>query len=795
MKKIAMLLLLCLTLGLVPGVSAAETQNLFLNHEFTNWSARTDTATQTEYQRLREWSGTWNAGGGLSREETVVRSAPYALKIDAAKNNGDVFVYQNVEVLPATEYTVGFWFYGAPEKAGDNVGNVGVKFEFYHVDEAGSRTSVGGDLNLTLAHETDNEWTYKEASATTPQGCNQVSILIRFKSKALGYVDDASFMRTGDPQHATGLTDQIFYYKEDIDAEKNGMAEITMNAYYTAADFQAAVSLKDPDGETIFESQKQRFTEGKATVSFPLRLLTQMKTAYSLTMQVYGAEETPVWTKTQNIYGYPRPSAIGEDGQYRVGGVLFQPTVGYHINLPPSGAVPGPDTAEGTDWFDAAVEAGVNVVQLSYYYGDPDRIKAALDRCQQYGLKALICLYRNNFPAGNNTEKIKNAVGEMVTNAENTPEVVKIAKDHPATFAYALKDEPFSHMLPEAYIELEEGYRLIRNEDDVHPVWIVDNTVKSYAEQAKYTDIVGIDPYPRSAELSATYVTDRIRRAVDAAQGKPVYAVLQACRYGDTDDDGKDDYFPTGAELRHMAYQALAAGAKAIGYYAFTDPVYENGNRVALMDTDLWEPITDFAANEQEKAYVFFRNSQLLRTVETDEILMQLRSFDGESYVVVLSKKNTAQVCTTEAFDGKIEETFLGKGNSIADISDTVWTINAAPHAADIYKLRKDGLFFSKNGIIMETLESGTFTAEANLATDKDKTVTLLCALYNKTANATELVSIQDIASGKAMNGFLHLSGAVTIDAETVADEIALFLFSAGNMKPLTSGIKKKIER
>ena len=82
---------------------------------------------------------------------------------------------------------------------------------------------------------------------------------------------------------------------------------------------------------------------------------------------------------------------------------------------------------------------------------------------------ALICLYRSNVPAGNTTELLKNSRGEFTTNADNTKEVVEIAKHHPATFAYAVKDEPFSHMTPTMYADLENSYKIIRDLDDVHP--------------------------------------------------------------------------------------------------------------------------------------------------------------------------------------------------------------------------------------------------------------------------------------------------------------------------------------
>ncbi|MBX7255653.1 MAG: hypothetical protein K1Y02_04750 [Candidatus Hydrogenedentes bacterium] len=141
-----------------------------------------------------------------------------------------------------------------------------------------------------------------------------------------------------------------------------------------------------------------------------------------------------------------------------------------------------------------------------------------------------------------------------------------------------------------------EGYKLLREIDTNHPVWMNHaprNTIEQLAEFNRGADIVGCDIYPVPArvgghsdlmDVTVTSVGGYTKRMQDAAPGKPTWMVLQGFGWadlGETKSDPKRDEFrrPTFDESRFMAYDAIANGARGILYW---------GSAYIEADSQLW---------------------------------------------------------------------------------------------------------------------------------------------------------------------------------------------------------------
>ncbi len=803
MKKIAVLIAILMALGSFPGAMAAETNNLIQNNNsFETWD-------WNDKYPLANWNGTsdmWGTALSQNTEHTKTGGSSLQMLPDTGKN---VYVYQPADVLPGTAYAFSFWFLGMEGKT--NNGNVEIAFEYRKAD---GKTSAGSSVKIKPEISESGAWQQISASTETPLECGVLRAVIYVYHPGGGYVDDVELIRTSEPRYGEASTDKIFYYKEEIQPDSMGEAVVTLNPYYTPEDFTASVSWQNADGSWMESDRKLFNAEGKAVLSYSLAGLIEVKKAYTVKAHIYAADASadakPLWTEEKTVYTYNRPLTLDEDGNYRrlvfdaegnprlINGEyvledeFFQPTLAYHVSQPKA------NTPDEDNMYLQAQRAGVNVVQLSSYYADPARIETALNLCQNYGLMALVCLYRSNVPAGNSAELLKNSQGEYTTNAENTKAVVEIAKHHPATFAFAVKDEPFSHMTSTMYEDLENSYKIIRDIDDVHPVYIVDTA--DVVRLTKYADICAIDPYPKSPAESGTHVVNRTELAVTAAKGqKPVYVILQAFCYGDTDNDGMHDYFPTWQEIRHMWYQALASGAKAVGYYAFDDPLGEIGDQeTTINETDVWSGMTEFTKNEMQKSYKFFRESTRIEEYESEAEngaawSVQLRKKDGETFALILSKSSAAQnAAAARLVSGKITEDYLGDGKSVTDIEGNTWTLTLPGSCADVYRLQTADISISQNGHIVSTVKrGGSVRVEAVLEGEAGKKISLVRAVYGGKEGKKELLDFTVLAEGTGGLDFSEIMQLPEIDA---ASDMKLLILLDGFPSAVSRVTGAKIE-
>lgn len=533
--------------------------------------------------------------------------------------------------------------------------NTAVAFKFEW--KGASAIPSGGTPHFN--ENTGGEWREFSGTIKAPEGATSVLVLIRMYGKGTAYVDNLSFQYAKDPEKVLSFsTDDVFYYTDHTaDCE----ARISLNTKFHHLE-NTDVKMDFLEGDTVLHSKTGRAdANGKAVFTFPFSWIEKAETKYTVRCTL----ADNVTTCTQNVYKYPRPKFIRQDGVYEENGKVFNPVIMYH--------------ASGVENFDALKAAGVNLLQG---YATRDWMQNVENR----DMKVIAVLYNAAHTAGaeNRLDQTRNTVIDF--------------RRREGIFGWAVMDEPSP--TPEILRELEDAYVTIRKYDKNHPVWITCND--NLETISKYCDVLCADTYAYSGGYTNATV-ESITKAVAAAKGRPVYALLQAF-------DGNGTC-PTAAELRHTQYQALYAGAKGIGYFCFENAVDgKNMNK-----THLW-PAVDKFGREKETAFralVHSKGETIMRG-EDDDARWWVKRSDGDIFVLLLNKTTSGNITKTLENNAFTADLCAFDAESVlstrAVIEDGKVTISAQASGITFLRLAKktDAVSFVKrNGELAEKVTSG----------------------------------------------------------------------------------------
>jgi hypothetical protein len=184
--------------------------------------------------------------------------------------------------------------------------------------------------------------------------------------------------------------------------------------------------------------------------------------------------------------------------------------------------------------------------------------KTYMDRCAELGMKVNYNLLSVSGGGGVGS-KIEGLSDEK--KRERLISEIKTFRDHPALLGWYISDEPNgSKITPE---QLEEIYRIIKENDPWHPVSIV--FMAPFLAAKKYSDaldIVMADPYPipdRPVTVPGE-VADQLRTEFKGK--RPFWIVPQA--FGGGELWSRE---PTIQEIRSMTWQSIINGATGIQYF------------------------------------------------------------------------------------------------------------------------------------------------------------------------------------------------------------------------------------
>ena len=252
-------------------------------------------------------------------------------------------------------------------------------------------------------------------------------------------------------------------------------------------------------------------------------------------------------------------------------------------NPPPLGGT----TPAGKDALQELADGGATFIRTgrgNWSSGQLDEQVAAeraqLDAAAAHGLRSW--LYLGDVP---DLPARTAAGGQLAAREQLLSTLAATFKDHPGLGAYKGVDEPRNPFRGANWIRpdgLVRAARKLKALDPNHPLVIIQAPRSTVAQLAPYRpafDITGADIFPiayppgEHSDLDnrdLSVVGDVTRKMVRAAGGKPVWMTLQIAWSGTVTSARKPNVvprFPTAHELRFMAYQAIACGARGLMFF------------------------------------------------------------------------------------------------------------------------------------------------------------------------------------------------------------------------------------
>lgn len=277
--------------------------------------------------------------------------------------------------------------------------------------------------------------------------------------------------------------------------------------------------------------------EGQTTIVHPIETLKV--SPYTIEVALRDKTGVEIESKTHAIHILPKP---GKTSQVKVdsSGVLW---VNGKRRFPLLICIALPEQRIAEAGFDGVL-FGIDRAER-----DQKAMQSALsafDRAEELGIWAVpeICDY---FRGKEDYDGLRGIVSRF--------------KDHPALLCWYLADEPTGYgTRPETLVKAKE---IIHQIDPNHPVMVLSNNPSTFSALSETCDVFLSDPYGIS-KLAITIVGDWTDASRQAMKGnKPVWMCLQA--------HGPPWYvrYPTKAEIRNMAYQAIIHGALGLQWWAY----------------------------------------------------------------------------------------------------------------------------------------------------------------------------------------------------------------------------------
>jgi hypothetical protein len=298
-------------------------------------------------------------------------------------------------------------------------------------------------------------------------------------------------------------------------------------------------------------------------------------------------------------------------------------------------------------------------------------IRAAIDDMAGQGINLLVLYWCDLSYCGEILDHAQARGVKLMIYDENVEGFAEIARRyaaHPALFGYYIADDSNSGVTSGCHGPEDEarhnGARLratIQALDPHHVTYIspgaratieaMEQTPKGAASPQDCADIIGSQAYPiygygsYTEPLGSVYQRGRTSRMLADRRGQAYLHNLQVFRHAEAGDD--PEAVPTPAEVRNMAYQAIAAGAQ--GFVSF---IYGMEGWHLPDHPELWSAVGEVARELQDMA-AFLAGKRRVEPLATgtDAILATLITAEEDLTRRLLLVVNTAD----EAHDFDIE--------------------------------------------------------------------------------------------------------------------------------------------
>lgn len=449
------------------------------------------------------------------------------------ENRDDAEYYQNASqglpLKPGRVYRFGTWV-----KVDEISGKGGVAIFMSWRDGNGKYL---GETQTSLIKKPTDGWVKIEAiSKQIPENAVTGSIAFVVQRGVLGRV---AFDKTYAERYIRNPVVGVYcdaYRRESDAGTVNFAAALTPEAFANEKGVTAHFEVMHPDGgKRIFAAERPACDEARMSVDVANAFLPGTNRVACVLKNGDGREvgrKGMDFVRTSSLM--ERKVHIDRYGRTVVGGKLFFPL----------GMYSGQMDADKVKMF---CEGSFNCLMQ---YSSPTSEQMSLFR--KAGLKVIYDIASQYERADAGTNHVRRAIR-------------KFAND-PALLGWYLYDEKPTSLIP----VLEDRYRLVEELDPNHPTWCAQDMFVETRHYLGACDVFGGDPYPVSTR-PVSVATDAIREEVKGLMGmRPIWQVVQAFGWNWLSrSQTKRQRRPSEAEIRNMAWQALAGGARGLIFFNF----------------------------------------------------------------------------------------------------------------------------------------------------------------------------------------------------------------------------------
>ncbi|MEI6512218.1 MAG: hypothetical protein WCO51_02965 [bacterium] len=342
-----------------------------------------------------------------------------------------------------------------------------------------------------------------------------------------------------------------------------------------------------------------------------------------------------------------------------LGAIAFFPVGFYDACLPSS-----PDVEQRLARF---ADAGYNcVLNYALFVEGPEAARHYLDLANKYNLMAIASVKDFYFGSKDFPSCMSNPAQPQV----GLVKAILALRDHPALLAWYVNDETPSTRLA----ELTSNYQLIKSLDPNHPCYSVIMRDQGIERYRLTCDIIGTDPYPIPGQ-PLSMVTDWTLAATST--GLPAWQVIQAFDTSIIKD--RKGRLPNAAEVKCMAYLAVASGAKGIMFWSYHRLMQANGG------PQLWEAIKTLPSELKHPA---IENGKV-QSISVDSggarIGVRLFEYSGYRYLLVANPNKTSVLLRIRLKTTSVQ----APANLIPPTNKDGWLrINLRPYDAGIIRYK-----------------------------------------------------------------------------------------------------------
>ena len=502
----------------IPKGDFTVTSNLVLQAE-KNSRAEWRNITIVPFEAKKLLGGTWELNGNadFEKDRLVISSGTAVLK--------------DVPVQPGRHYRLDFRIYGS-RKAKNATG-----FHVYRVSAIAGKKTFEAPWDDAMG----DQYQQKKFNFTVPAGCKTIDLKFQGQLGSSFRIDRIK-LEGCEPevrQSQLLIVNEPFYrnsFYSSRPEERTVRGEVVFPKGVTSAEVRFNGEVKKLTGAGKFSFDASGLKAGR----------------YPLTVKFSDGR-----TVTQEIRKLAKAKAE----------VVLAPDLFFYVNG--KRVVPNTIPRSGAYSFKGGAYQGArNGVNLVFGFGGHGNGLEMLDAAEKLGLKVLFhCGVLHQLSQAEKQTFLHNKYNAF------PPEM----RNHPAFFGYFMVDEPAWAGMPLKC--LEETYRLMREFDPYHPVWINEaprGGLDTHRQVAGACDAYGVDIYPVPAPSMHSGLEDKMMTSVgkyaelcrEAGYGrKAVWLYLQGWSWKTMHNPEAQDGYPTPEELHFMQMDAWLHGCTGVFWW------------------------------------------------------------------------------------------------------------------------------------------------------------------------------------------------------------------------------------